>query len=73
MQLQAANERLAAKEQELTQAQDRIRELEAKQKEVEVRQPEQEHTWGDSSWGSNAGWGNSDSNTPKTYEEEKIW
>lgn len=73
MQLQAANERLAAKEQELSQAQDRIRELEAKQKEVEVRQPEQEHTWGDSSWGSNAGWGNFDSNTPKTYEEEKLW
>lgn len=73
MQLQAANERLAAKEQELSQAQDRIRELEAKQKEVEVRQPEQEHTWGDSSWGSNAGWGNSDPSTPKTYEEEKLW
>lgn len=73
MQLQAANERLAAKEQELSQAQDRIRELEAKQKTVEVPRPEQEHTWGDSSWGSNAGWGNTDPNKPKTYEEEKLW
>ena len=73
IQLQAANERLAAKEQELTKAQDRIRELEAKQKEVEVKRPEQEHTWGDSSWGSNAGWGNSNPSTSKTYEEEKLW
>lgn len=73
MQLQAANEKLAAKEQELSQAQDRIRELEAKQKTVEVPRPEQEHTWGDSSWGSNAGWCNTDTNKPKTYEEEKLW
>lgn len=73
IQLQAANERLATKEQELAKAQDRIRELEAKQKEVEVKRPEQEHTWGDSSWGSNAGWGNSDPSAPKTYEEEKLW
>lgn len=73
MQLQAANERLVAKEQELSQAQDRIRELEAKQKTVEVPRPEQEHTWGDSSWGSNSSWGNSDPNKPKTYEEEKLW
>lgn len=73
MQLLAANERLAAKEQELSQAQDRIRELEAKQKTVEVQRPEQEYTWGDSSWGSNSGWGNSDPNKPKTYEEEKLW
>ena len=73
MQIQAANDKLAAKEQELSQAQDRIRELEAKQKTVEVPRPEQEHTWGDSSWGSNSGWGNSDPNKPKTYEEEKLW
>lgn len=73
MQLQTANERLAAKEKELAQAQDRIRELEAKQKEVAVTKPEQPHTWGDNSWGSNAGWGNSDQSTPKTYEEEKLW
>ena len=73
MQLQAANERLAANEQELTKAQDRIRELEAKQKEVEVKQPALEHSWGDSSWGSNAGWGSSDPSTHKTYEEEKLW
>ena len=73
MQLQAVNEKLAAKEHELSQAQDRIRELEAKQNTAEVARPEQEHTWGASSWGSNAGWGSSGPTTSKTYEEEKLW
>ena len=69
MQLQAANEKLAAKDQELSQAQERIKELE-KQKNVEVSRPEQDHTWGNNSWGSNSGWGSSE---PKTYQEEKLW
>lgn len=71
MQLEKANEKLAAKDAELSQAQDRIKELEAKQKTVEVERPEPDRTWGDNSWGNNTGWGNADN--PHTYDEEKLW
>lgn len=73
IQLQAANEKLAAKERELTQAQEKIRELEAKQKAVDIPHPETERTWGETSWGSNTGWGTAELNGTKIYEEEKTW
>lgn len=69
-QLEKANEMLSSKDKELSQAQERIKELEAKQKTTEIERPAQERTWGDDSWGSNAGWGN---DKPKTYDEEKLW
>ena len=70
-QLEAANSQLAEKDKELALAREKIKELEAT-KTIEIQKP-QEHTWGDNgTWGNNSGWGNQN-NTPKTYEEEKLW
>ena len=62
--LKTASEKINFMAQELSRAQDRIREF-----EKVVSQPEKEHTWGNNSWGSNTGWGRSD----RTYEEDKTW
>ena len=72
LQLKAAHEKLVALDQELGKARARIQDLESKQKNVEISYPEQNHTWGDNSWGSNRDWGNPDLGKQKTYEEEKI-
>lgn len=70
-QLTIANEKLAEKDKALEQAQERIRELEAKQKTVAIEPQTQEHTWGNSTWGTNQGWGTSNTTT-KSYEEERT-
>lgn len=70
LQLLETGNRLSAKELELEQAKELIRDLETRQKTVEVSHPAQEHTWGNSSWGTDPGWGTSNF---RTYEEEKTW
>ena len=66
-QIKSLKEALNAKELELQQEHQEHEVL----KSI-ISTTEKEHTWGtDSTWGSNSGWDST--NTPKSYEEEKLW